>query len=202
MPRGIWLRPVTSAGRWTRPSWSDWPRLWSTCEPAPADCSCSAWGQRGELRPRRQRLPQAVRHRGVRADRQRLRADGTHQRRGMGDRLRRLAADQSRELERCRPRALRRRRRRRAERQREHRPGSRRGEVPSAEDLRHRRARWRLHEESRGRGRRHPHRRSQSRDASHGGVPGRRVALPRLASETPAAGDEVVIAGRNAPRDV
>ena len=42
--------------------------------------------------PRRQRLPQAVRLRGLRADRQRARADGAHQRRGLGHHLRRVAA--------------------------------------------------------------------------------------------------------------
>ena len=42
-------------------------------------------------RPRGQRLPQALRLRGLRADRQRLRADRPHQRRGLGHRVRRLA---------------------------------------------------------------------------------------------------------------
>ena len=41
--------------------------------------------------PRRQRLPQDLRLRGLRADRQRLRADRARQRRGLGDQLLRVA---------------------------------------------------------------------------------------------------------------
>ena len=41
--------------------------------------------------PRGQRLPQDLRHRGLRPDRQRLRADRPHQRRGLGHHLRRVA---------------------------------------------------------------------------------------------------------------
>ena len=45
----------------------------------------------GPRRPRRQRLPQALRLRGLRADRQRLRADRPHQRRGLGHHVLRVA---------------------------------------------------------------------------------------------------------------
>ena len=49
-------------------------------------------GSAGHAEPRGQRLPQAVRLRGLRADRQRLRAHRAHQRRGLGHDVRGLAA--------------------------------------------------------------------------------------------------------------
>ena len=73
-------------------------------------------GSAGARQPRRQRLPQALRPRGVRADRQRRRADRADQRRGLGDAfaawLRGLAPPRRRR----RARLLGRRRRRRARR--------------------------------------------------------------------------------------
>ena len=50
--------------------------------------------RRRACRPCRQRFPQDLRHRGLCPDRQRLRADGAHQRRRLVDRFRQLAARQ------------------------------------------------------------------------------------------------------------
>ena len=63
-----------------------------TCASAAGDSSSSASVVPRARRTRGQRLPQAVRVRGVRADRQRVRADGADQRRGVGHGVRRVAA--------------------------------------------------------------------------------------------------------------
>src|SRR5258706_5259253 len=148
--------------------------------------------QRRQLRPRGQRFPQAVRHRGVRADRQRVGAHRAHQRRGLGDDLRRLDPHQPRRRERRGVRLLRRRRESGEERQPQHRRRAEGSEGARHEDLRRGWPRWRLHEE----GRRLRDRRAdggrQPRHAAHRSISGGGVALPRLASGPPANSNEVV----------
>ena len=79
--------------------------------------------RRGPRVARRQRLPEALRLRGVCADRQRRRDHGANERRGMGDELRRVATDLAPLVAGRAARVLRRRRKPRAQRLGE--PGSR-----------------------------------------------------------------------------
>ena len=83
--------------------------------------------RRGPRLARRQRLPEALRLRGVCADRQRRRDHGANERRGVGDELRRVAPDLAPLVARRDPRVLGRRREPRAQRLGEPRPRDRAG---------------------------------------------------------------------------
>ena len=78
-------------------------------------------GSAGSRQPRRQRLPQDLRLRGLRADRQRLRADRPHQRRGLGHHVLGVARGLAARPTDARAGVLRGRRRRRAQRLAQHR---------------------------------------------------------------------------------
>ena len=157
-------------------------------------------GSAGELQPRGQRLPQAVRHRGLRADRQRLGADRAHQRRRLGHGVRRVAANAAAPTTRTRcscfsvgggdleknvsANIV---------------GGARGSQGARPEGLRRRRARRRLHQAGRRLRRRRADGGRLARHAAHRGVSGGRLALPRVASGAAAGRDEVV-SGRSALR--
>ena len=146
--------------------------------------------QRRQLQPCGQRLPQALRHRDLRADRQRLRAHRARQRRGLGDDLRRLAGREPRRRRGRDPGVLGRRRRRRAQCQRQHRPGHRRGQGARRPGLRHRRPRQRATRRGTATSWSSSRRSIRRCHAALRSLPGRRLALPgqpsrALQSEAP-----------------
>ena len=147
---------------------------------AAGGCSSSASAVRPATRPRGQRLPQDLRHRGLRPDRQRQRADRADQRRRLGHVALGMARGVRLGARRRAARLLGRRRRRRAQHLRRTwcgrvelaRRGRRRG-------LRHRRTRRRPHRGGRRRRRGDPAAAPRSHHAAHRGPLRRRVAPAR-----------------------
>src|ERR1043166_4153347 len=124
-------------------------------------------------------------------DRQRVRAHGAHQRRGLGHRLRGLAPGEPARGERSTARALGGRRGRGGERE----PPSR-GRGAVRQGGRRPRARrggagWRLSGAGRRCLRHRPDRQPRPRHAPHGGVPGGHLAPPRLRPEAQGRADQV-----------
>ena len=123
--------------------------------------------QRRQLQPCRQRFPQAVRHRGLCADRQRVGADRAHQRRGLAHGVRRVAARSAAPTPRTpcscfsvgggnleknvSPNIV---------------AAIQEAKARGMQGVRHRRARRRLHQAGRRRGRGHSDRRRSARDAA------------------------------------
>ena len=165
------------------PRWTSSRPSSPTCARARAGCSCSASAAAPAMQPRGQRFPQAVRHRSLCADRQRLGTDRAHQRRRLGHGLHRLARGQPRQ---CQGRAARFSRSAAATSSATSAPTSSRAiEMAKARGMKV----FGIVGRDGGYTKQVgdvvvviPTVDAGARDAAFGGVPGRRLALPRLAS--------------------
>ena len=150
-PRRTSRRPRRSSPRSTRRPSTVLRQLWPRSATAAGGSSCSASADPPRTPLTRSRLPQAVRHRGICADRQRGGADRPHERRGVGDGLLRRGSRERASTSATGCSSSRSEAAASSEAVRQSRPCHRRGTRGGRDGARHRRPRRRLHARSRGR---------------------------------------------------